>query len=266
MLLADMTFAQFLQNPTGPYSSFFGKRENIKLDLEQRYNQLLSKQKPRNPSGFIKNIYLENKKDYYFVFSIPSEKFDSLYYDVVIRFFPKTTAVAAESTLLNYNIQFFSNSPAFVYTYAYISNKDKLLIPFLKGKLNKLSLTQAPTVKNPVEIYGFEKSIYFSLLYIKSNGLHVKSMLSSKVEKFNQGNIKKSCRKSDEIQELYNNEKMKEKIKKDNLKKENKKTKIENNNNVIRERNEKRNKVITPKHGIGKLNRGIRKIKPKKKK
>ena len=260
MLLANMTFQQFLQNPTGPYSSFFGKRENIKRDLEERFYKLL--QSARN-KDFKHDIYRDGN-DYYFAFKIPSEKYNKIEYDVVIRLYPKETAVISESTLLNYNIQFFSNSPAFVYTYAYVSNKDKMLIKFLSGKLGSKALNDPPKVRNPIEIYGFEKSIYFSLLYIKHNNLHIKSALPVKVKKFNKSSIINNCKSSDTIMKEYDNEKMKEKLKKENEKRAEKHDKVLAKNNIIRERNTSKSHVIKPKASTAPTKNKI--IKPKKKK
>lgn len=217
MLLAEMTFQQFLQNPTGPYSSFFGKRENIKTDLETRFGKLLGSAKNK---AFDCKLYKE-KNNYYFHIKVPSEQFSSIIYDVVIELVPKSTAVLTEGTLLNYHLMFFSNSPSFVYTYAYISKKDKLLIPFLEGKLNEAALTKAPSVKNPIEIYGFEKSIYFALLYIKYKNFHVKTALPpiDKEKPFSHSMITSNCKDSDTIMKEYNIEKQKEKLKKQQEKK-----------------------------------------------
>lgn len=259
MLLANMTFQQFLQNPTGPYSSFFGKRENIKMDLEQRFYELLKSAKNQN---FEHDIYRDGN-DYYFALKIPSEKYKKIEYDVVIRMYPKETAVIAENTLLNYNIQFFSNSPAFVFTYAYVSNKDKMLINFLSSKLGSKALTDPPSVRNPVEIYGFEKSIYFSLLYIKHMNLHVKSALPVKVKKFNKSSIINNCKHADVIMKEYDNEKLKEKLKKENEKRAQKHDKVLAKNDIVRERNNSRNKVIKPKTSTTATKNKV--IKPKKK-
>jgi hypothetical protein len=217
MLLTDMTFQQFLQNPTGPYSSFFGKRENIKADLESRFAKLISTSKKKD---FDCELFRE-KNDYYFHIKMPSEQFSTIFYDVVIELRPSISAVLTEGTLLNYSMLFFSNSPSFVYTYAYISKKDHILIPFLETKLNTAALTQPPAVKNPIEIYGFEKSIYFALLYLKYKNYHVKTALSPllKEKSFSHGMISQKCKNSDEIMKEYNIEKKKEQIKKQNEKK-----------------------------------------------
>lgn len=248
MLLTNMTFQQFLQNPTGPYSSFFGKRENIKQDLNNRFYTLLTTNKNKD---FNCRTY-KKENSYYFHIKIPSEKYSTILYDVVIKLIPNGTSVLVENTLKNYNLQFFSNSPAFVYTYAYVSKKDKILLPFLEKKLNKVSLTKPPTVKNPIEIYGFEKSIYFALLYIEYKNYHIKSAINIEMKKdFKENSIVNDCKHSDDIMKEYNLEKQKEKAKKDAEKRKLQKQTISNNNKRATEsrtqRLEKRNKVIKPK-------------------
>ena len=253
MLLADMTFHQFLQNPTGPYSSFFGKRENIKLDLEKRFYNLLSGYKKDFPCKVYKD-----KNDYYFYIKVPSETYSSIMYDVVIKLFPKHTYVLTEGTFSNYNLQFYSNSPAFVYTYAYISKKDKLLIDFMQNKLNKQSLTQPPSVRNPVEIYGFEKSIYFALLFIEYKNYHIKTAIPPNVidKSFSKANINSQCQHSDDVMKKYNTEKLKESNFKKNEKRNAKLKNSHQKNAKIREMNKEReekrkelikNKTIKPK-------------------
>lgn len=253
MLLSEMTFQQFLQNPTGPYSAFFGKRENIKIDLENRFSKLLSstKNKEFKCEGF------KSGNDYFFHIKIPSEKYSNILYDVVINLTPKQSYVLTEGTLLNYNLLFFSNSPAFVYTYVYISKKDKLLIPFMQNKINSTALTTPPSVKNPVQIYGFEKSIYFALLYLKYKNYHIKTAIPPefKTKNVTHNVIYSRCKSSDMIMKEYNIEKHKEKLKKEKDKRLKQKKEIKDKNKLIKDSNKQResskkikhNKIIRPK-------------------
>lgn len=250
MLLSDMTYRQYLINPTGPYSSFFGKRESIKKDLENRFYKLLAKTPKKD---FDCKIYKE-KDSYYFHIKIPSEEFDNIFYDVIIKLSPPDSVALNEGSLYSYKLSFFSNSPAFVYTYAYISKKDKVLIPFMEHKLSTVALTTPPKVRNPIEIYGFEKSIYFSLLYIQYKNYHIKSMINSKSLVFNQVSLYSKCKHSDLIQKEYNKEKAK-KVEENKAKKQAEKEKrIALQAKTIKDKNEKRNKkvnkVIKPKKKI----------------
>ena len=208
-----LTFQQFLQNPTGPYSAYFGRRADIKKDLNERFGKLLA-------SGKISCYNYKDGDSYVFHVKIPSEKFSNMMYDVVIRLEPLIEGSKTDSTLLNYKVTFFSNSPAFVFTYAYVFNKDENLIPLLRAKIDPRALKEEPKVKNPVQIYGFEKSLYFGLLYIKYKNFHIKSNLAS-AKKLDGKRLLDSIRHSSDIMKEYELEKQREALKKKNEKKAN---------------------------------------------
>jgi hypothetical protein len=176
----DITLAQFLKNPSGIGSSVFFRRDIIIENLKKRYNILYRDSK----SKFKHIIYRISKKKFLIHITIPSEKFEKLTYDVVYLFTPKDLAETTRSILLSHNVNFFSNSPAFVFTYAYYLNKEKMFIDILKTKINKLALTQSPRIRNPKLTFGFEKSLYFGALYIFENELHLTSKLEKDAEEF----------------------------------------------------------------------------------
>lgn len=204
-----LTFQQFLQNPSGPYSAFFGRRSDIKSNLDKRFSDLVKKY-----GAFETKIYKNDKKEFLFHIKIPSEKYEKLFYDTVIRLRPISNSSLSDFTLMNYEINVYSNSPAFVFTYAYVFNKDGLFIEFLKGRISNKALTDRPKIKNPFEIYGFEKSLYFALSYIKLNSYHVKSKIQSMSESLNESSIRDKIIHSDDIMEKYNKLKEREQNKK----------------------------------------------------
>lgn len=165
--MSTITMKQFLVNPTGKGSASVARRDFIRRDLESRYNRLFKNGK----LAFSVNPYLETRtKDIYIHFKVPSEDYyeQGLFYDVLIRFYLEKGK--SETTPIElYNIQVFSNSPNFLFTYAYIFNKDDLIIPWLKPKLPPRALTDEPLTRNPDMAYGFEKSVYYSLLYLKEH-------------------------------------------------------------------------------------------------
>ena len=79
----DLTFKQFLQNPTGPYSAYFGKRAEIIANLEKRFTNLIA---TRSKDFDCKPYKDEN--DYYFLITIPSETFKTMKYQVVVHLSP----------------------------------------------------------------------------------------------------------------------------------------------------------------------------------
>lgn len=200
-----MTMQQFLKNPSGPYSAYFSRRDLIINNMEERYYDILKK-----AGSSLKVEMFNDKGDYYFYFKFPSEKFyDKLLYDVVIQLIP-IGGSNTDLTLNNYAVKVFSNSPNFLFTYAYIYNQDGILIDFLKDKVSELALTKAPVIKNSNESYGFEKSVYFALIYIREHRLFNKStinnMNSNKLDKKKLLNEISNC--DDKLKE-YNIEKKK---------------------------------------------------------
>ena len=161
-----LTITQLLQNPTGRFSAYMARRDRIIDDMDNRYRKLLTICKKFNFK-----IY-KVKKDYLFHFEIPSEEFpNNLLYNVCILFCVYDE-VAKDKTINNYTLKLFSNSPNFMFTYTYALEQNDMIIPFLKSKCSHLALTQPPSVRNPIEVYGFEKSVYFACKYIMDNNLN----------------------------------------------------------------------------------------------
>ena len=167
-----MTINQFLQNPVGKGSASGARRDVIIGNLQTRYSKLYKECKKQ----FRMSVF-EETNHYFFVFKIPSETFkDKLSYDVVIQLIPIGSA-GKDLTLSRYAVKVFSNAPNFMFTYAYLYNQDGILIDFLKKKLSNKALTQSPDVRNPNMSYGFEKSVYFALLFITTNKQVTKALL-----------------------------------------------------------------------------------------
>lgn len=199
-----VTMQNLLKNPSGPYSAYFARRDLTIANLEDRYATMIKDKKE-----FKLEIFKE-KDTYLFFFKVPSEKYEKIHYDVVIQFSPITTNSKTDFTLSNYSVKLFSNSPNFLFTYTYVYNQDGILINFLKEKINDRALTEPPNVRNPIQSYGFEKSVYYALLYIKYNRLNVKSALDSKASKLDIKKLLKAIDTTDEKLKQYNREKRKD--------------------------------------------------------
>lgn len=156
-----MLLNEYLENPMGKGSAVVPNKKMIQEDFEKRYN---------NISDQIKmNVFYKKISDsYYFHFVVPSETERNNTYDVVIEFSPNIGTSKNTDSIKGYDVRFFSNSPSFIYTHAYAFNKHELLIKDLKDKINKKALTQAPVVRNSGEVIGYEKTVYFSALYLKN--------------------------------------------------------------------------------------------------
>lgn len=125
--------------------------------------------------NFIKDhaIYLQStciiEDSYYYHIIVPSESQKGTdNYDVVIRFFSDRPEVLRESHLRNYYIQFFSNSPSFIYQYSYLYNKEGYLIAELYNKMDSKYINEPPSRTNPDNKISYDKSIYFACRYLSS--------------------------------------------------------------------------------------------------
>lgn len=143
-------------------------------DYRKRYDKLVKK------SRFHVQLYNIGGTTYMHV-KVPSETVQKIHYDVVIEFLRKG------HDLMDSEVRVFSNSPAFVYYYAYalyhygeditqrrtIFNRrkppvDSQLVPILLEHLPDASLTDPPEVRNPAQIPLPDKSVYFAFMYLMS--------------------------------------------------------------------------------------------------
>lgn len=167
-----MTFDQYIENPMGKANAVFSARESYRAQYMEKFDQIYM----REAGKIVRYLYYDKAHDaYYAHFKMPSETVKDFYYDVVIRFYTNDNGERVNSSLTNYEVQFFSNDPAFVYTYLYVFNKLKMIIDDLKGKCPKLSLTTRPEQRNAYEVPGYVKSIYFAYILMSRTDLFLKS-------------------------------------------------------------------------------------------
>lgn len=151
-----ITLREALQNPSGAGSAAVGNRKVIKDNLRMRYT------KEVYPRGIDYKIYNEGD-NFVLHFRIPSENYD-IHFDVVLRIIP----VDGATNVRDWEVEFFSNIPAFTFTYAYAIYHKGWLISQLADRFSDVALTETPRVKNPLEENGFEKSIYYALLFMEN--------------------------------------------------------------------------------------------------
>ena len=166
-----LTMGQFLNNPSTDSNLTGPARDKIKADLEARYRKLYKERK----SGFSITMFrLTRERSLVAWIKVPSESMTktALNYDILLEFqFPPSTTglprSANFSTLDTLPVRVFSNSPSFTYNYAYVCNKNGLLIEWMKRRMSTKALELEPVKRNPNLQFGFEKSIYFALLHFK---------------------------------------------------------------------------------------------------
>ena len=158
----------FIENPSvAGGTDVFG---NLNSKYTPKYNSYMSRHKI-----IPFKIYRDHKEneEYLYHFQAESDKNNEVIYDIVIRFYTTEANVKQEPTLKNYKLQFFSNSPGFVFTYAYVYNKHGLLIDNLIGKIDQTALTVTPSKTNPRLGIGYDYSIFYCLRYLILNSFYL---------------------------------------------------------------------------------------------
>jgi len=174
-----LSINSLLTNPAGSGTANVASRKLIIASLNQNYEKLIAKHKKFNY-----NIFRYDKKIVFHI-KIPTESLDfsDLLYDVIIEVDPKdeTNYIG----IANQPTKVFSNSPSFSFTYAYVLNKRDEIPGWVKDKkINKIFQTEEPKVKNPVETFGFEKTIYFACKFIKENNLYLMKNINLEAKEF----------------------------------------------------------------------------------
>lgn len=168
-----MTFQQYIDNPLGKKSAVFSQREMYKELYTKKYGAVLL----RENGSFTTRMYYDKKNDRYFMhMKVPSEVVEKFYYDIVIEFYPIDGTNATQNDLTNYGVRFFSNDPSFAFTYEYVFFKNDLFVKELKPRASKIALKNKPEERNPYEIPGYVKSLYFCYLHMKGKSLFNKAL------------------------------------------------------------------------------------------
>lgn len=232
-MFLPQTLKEFLDNPMGKGSTAISNRKLITEDLKRRYYELIKKKK-------ITIFPYKDGDEYYFHFKIPSESERENNYDVVLRFTMLEDNFKYDNFLNRYYLQFFSNSPSFTYTFAYVFNDYQLLIPLLSNKYKDIVLSNNPLVKNPGEIINYEKSIFFACFYLTENSKYLnKMLLNPSCKPFIGSHFIKTIRNTDTIDlEIKKENNRLTKIK-NNVKEEDKKDKTKENKQHNMQTNQK---------------------------
>ena len=161
-----MTFSEYISNPAGVKNAVYSHREMYMAMYTEKLNKILVRE-----NGDIKYEFFKSKDKYYIYFKIPSEVLEKFYYDVVVEFYPKDVATSLRKTLKDYNVRFYSNDPAFVYTFAHAFIKNDMFIKDLEPKMSKEAIKHKATERNPKDEVGYVKSLFFAYLIMEDRGL-----------------------------------------------------------------------------------------------
>ncbi len=167
------TFDDYINNPSGK-----GSAVNVRVDRSTYEKELMALE---SKNGKVKyTVYRQSNKKggsiFYIHFLIPSSTKD-FFNDTVIEFKPNEDDNNAIKTIKSFNVRFFSNDSNFVYTYAYTFKSHGVLINELEKLLPFRSIMQKPTMRNPDNAMGYNKSIYFAYLVMVRDDLFKKENL-----------------------------------------------------------------------------------------
>lgn len=157
------TIQEFMRRPFENFDS---------MDKDTKYEALYKNYVSQNKIRIEGFVNIENS--YYVHIKIPSEsqttdKNKKYEYDVVIRFFTDKPELLLAGSFRAYYMQFFSNSPSFIYKYAYVYKQHDYLIEALYNKLDPEFKDVAPEKTNSNMEVSYDKSIYFACKFLSDH-------------------------------------------------------------------------------------------------
>lgn len=173
--MADwMSFDKYIDNPSGK-ATVVTNRKAIKEMYKSKFDKILLRE-----SGRINyTIYRSKDKNdsYYIHIKVPSEVIEEFYYDVVIQLYTTENKKKLNANLREYAVKFYSNDPAFVYTFAHSFAANNLFIKDLQQKMSTTALKKPALIKNPKDDVWYVKSLFFAYLTMEKYNLFSRSML-----------------------------------------------------------------------------------------
>lgn len=166
----NITLNDYIANPMQNAGRVYTAtmRETQRINYTNRFNNVLMRE-----GGILETrmFYDEKKNTYYIHIKVPSEPIKKFYYDVVFKFSADASVKDLGRDLGKYNVQFFSNDPSFVFTYAHTFIKLDLFVKELTDFMSRKAIKDAAKITNPEDQVGYVKSLYFAYLYMKTRGL-----------------------------------------------------------------------------------------------
>lgn len=167
-----MTLKEFINNPAGKGDSSVNRATLISV-LDSKYDKLV-----KDKTIQFKIYKKIRGGSYYFHLIIPSETERDNTYDVVFLFEDPKKLHSKSSSISEYDIRVFANSPSFAYTFAKVYKDNDLFIDSLSGKYEKEILSLKPEVRNRYGIVNYDKYVYFGAKFIMESRLLNKASLS----------------------------------------------------------------------------------------
>lgn len=174
-----MTLNEYINNPYGTNSISIQARESIKASYMDKLDKIYLRENNKQ----FDRVLLKGDKSWFIYIKVPSEVIPNFEYDVVIEFLDPESHVS----LYDCQVRFFSNDPAFMYS-AYVYDQNGLFIKELSHKLPSKALT-VKSEKNPKNVPGYIKSIYFAYLMCKRYGFANKAFFEGHCRKYHKAEL-----------------------------------------------------------------------------
>ena len=142
----------------------FGVPEIKSNEFERKYQSV----KKRKDGVYIEAI-TEIEDKYLLHIKVASESSSGHFYDVVILFFTDNDRVKKDISFRSYYVNFFSNSPSFIYQYATLYKENGMLIEMLYDKMDPEYVDVKPTKVNISNKLSYDKSIYIACRFLQDH-------------------------------------------------------------------------------------------------
>lgn len=167
-----MTLEQYIMNPY-PNGVISAQSREMTRNM---YIDKFSKTMLREAGNDFPVRFFQGKSSWFLHIKVPSEAIPNFTYDVVFEFLQVKNTLKLEDC----ETRFYSNDPAFVYTYANTFKDHKMFCEELTSKMPKEALKTKAHEKNPSNIVGYVKSIYFAYLLCKRKNYFSRTIFESR--------------------------------------------------------------------------------------
>lgn len=178
---------EFLNNPGGKGNTALNIK-SVKDGFLARYEKIVK--------SIEYQIFLV-KKDVYILVNIPSSV-QGIKYDILVKFVE--TSKSTGESIADYDMKIFSNSPSFLYTYAFAYDKQGLFLTDCKRKLSPQMLKDIAKSKNPYGILSYDFSVFAALHFIVSNDYLSLDTINQYGKKVNKSDVLKLVKNADALQ------------------------------------------------------------------
>lgn len=187
----QMTLEQYILNPMGKNNAVMNanSREIMRKTYIKKFDNLMLRE--HGSIGYYAYYDKKNNASWLHV-KVPSEVVKNFYYDVVFKFTSTEKTSLLGEDLFKCNVQFYSNDPAFVYTYAHVFAKNGLFIKELIPKMSKRAIKGEAKEKNPNNVVGYVKTIYFAYLLMQNKKLNKKYRFDAETKEFSLNHLLQS--------------------------------------------------------------------------